>query len=340
MATTRFGLLPDGSEVDEVTISVGDFTAKVINLGAVIRDVRLAGVRHPLVLGFDRLEDYVKHSPYFGAVAGRYANRIAKGNLVIDGKHYQLPLNEQGRTHLHGGGENNFSRRVWRIADHDEQSVTLTLTSPDGEEGYPGRVEATVRYTVEAPGALKYEAEAITDAPTVVNLAQHSYFNLDDSAEIFDHRVQILADEYTPFDAHNIPTGEILSVAGTDFDFRAMRQIRHLKNGRRFAYDHNYAVARRKTGTLRPIVRVESENGDIALDIASTEPGVQFYDGNKMGIPSAVAGLDGRRYGVCSGFCFEPQFFPDSPNHPNFPSPVLRPGETYRQTTVFAFSRA
>jgi len=338
MATTRFGLLPDGSQVDEVTIGVGDFTAKVINLGAVIRDVRLAGVSHPLVLGFDRLEDYVNHSPHFGAVAGRSANRIARGNLVIDGKHHQLPLNERGQTHLHGG-ENGFGRRVWRFADHDARSVTLTLTSPDGEEGYPGRVEATVRYTVEAPGALKYEAEAVTDAPTVVNLAQHSYFNLDDSAEILDHRVQILADEYTPFDANNIPTGEILSVAGTDYDFRAMRPIRHIRNGRRFSYDINFVVDRKKTGTLRPIVRIESEKGNVALDIASTEPGVQFYDGNLMGIPAVAVGLDGRRYGVCSGVCFEPQFFPDSPNHPNFPSPILRPGETYRQTTVFAFSR-
>ena len=334
----RYGVLPDGSEIEEVTIAAGDLSAKIITLGAVIRDVRLSGVGHPLVLGFEKLEDYVSHSPHFGAVAGRYANRIAAGRLVIDGNPHRLTVNESGRNHLHGG-ETGFGKRAWRLIAHDGRSVTLAITAADGEEGYPGRVEAICRYSIEAPATLKYEAEATTDAPTVVNLAQHSYFNLDDSADVLDHRLQISADEYTPVDGFKIPSGEILPVAGTDYDFRSTRPIRRMKDGRRVVYDINYVVSRQKTGVLRPVARLESGKSGLALAVSSTEPGVQFYDGCMMNIPAAAVGLDGRRYGVNSGCCFEPQFFPDSPNHPDFPSAVLRPGETYRQTTLFAFSR-
>ncbi|KAB2876979.1 MAG: galactose mutarotase [Bauldia sp.] len=336
-AVTRFGLLPDGSEVQEVVIGDGDLSAKVITFAAAIRDVRLAGIGHPLVLGFDRLDDYVRHSPHMGAVAGRYANRIGGGRFQIDGRPCQLSLNENGRTHLHGGFK-GFGHRPWRLVDHDGRSVTLAITSPDGDEGYPGRVEAVCRYVVEPSGILRYEAEAVTDAPTIVNLAQHSYFNLDDSADILDHHVTLFADGYTPTDADKVPTGEIRPVAGTPYDFSRPRPIRLAEAGERFAYDVNYVVARDRSVVPRPHARLRSPRNGVTLDIASTEPGVQFYDGCMMNVP--VPGLDGRWYGVCSGCCFEPQLFPDSPNHPTFPNAVLRPGETYRQTTLYAFSRS
>ena len=330
-----FGRLPDGAAVEEVTIAAGDLVVKVITLGAIVRDVRLAGVDHPLVLGFDDLEGYLDHSPYFGAVVGRFANRIGGGRFTLDGTEYRLPVNERDRTQLHGGAE-GFGRRNWRIVDHDAASVTLALESPDGDMGYPGRLAATCRYTVEAPSTLRFEAEATADAPTIVNLAQHSYFNLDGTADILDHRVCIDADAYTPTDAYLVPTGEIRAVDGSGFDRRVLAPIRRSENGARFAYDINYVVARERGAAPRHQARLEGQGG-IALDVWSTEPGVQFYDGSYVSV--AVPGLDGRRYGANAGCCFEPQLFPDAPNHPEFPSAVLRPGETYRQTTRFAFSR-
>jgi aldose 1-epimerase len=334
---TEFGRLPDGSAVEEVTIAAGALTAEVITLGAIIRDVRLAGVRHPLVLGFDDLHSYLHHSPYFGAVVGRCANRIGNGHLVIDGKSYQLPLNERGRTHLHGGPE-GFGRQNWRIKEHDGAGVTLTLVSPDGDQGYPGNVSVACRYRIEPPATLVFEAEGTTDAPTILNLAQHSYFNLDDSPEILDHLVQIDADAYTPTDEALVPTGEIRPVEGTDYDRRVLAPIRRLRDGRCFAYDINYVVARERSAEPRRQARLESAVNGVALEVWSTEPGVQFYDGGHMSV--AVPGLGGRRYGVSAGVCFEPQLFPDAPNHPDFPSAILRPGEIYRQQTRFIFSRA
>ncbi|HMN84819.1 MAG TPA: aldose epimerase family protein [Bauldia sp.] len=336
MTSKPFGVLADGTAIDEVVIAGGGLTVSIITWGAVVRDIRLDGVGHPLVLGFDDLGSYVRHSPYFGAVAGRYANRIAGGRLTIDGKTHQLALNEQGRTHLHGGFA-GFGHQPWRIVGHDASSVTLALSRPDGDEGYPGRVDATVRYRVEAPGVLVFEAGATTDAPTVVNLAQHSYFNLDDGPDILDHEVTIHADAYTPTDADNIPTGAIAAVAGTPYDFRNERPIRMIVDGVRFPYDTNFVVAREKAAAPRPQVRLRSARSGVVLDVSSTEPGVQFYDGNKMRIP--VPGLGGRIYGPSGGCCFEPQVFPDSPNRPDFPSAILRPGETYRQESRFAFSR-
>jgi aldose 1-epimerase len=337
MAAGIFGKLTDGSEILEVVISSGDLTVTVITLGAIIRDVRLAGVDHPLVLGFDRLEDYVNHSPYFGAVAGRSANRIGGGRFQIDGRQFQVSQNENGRTHLHGGF-NGFSTRNWRLVSRNASSVTLAITSLAGEEGYPGKVEATVRYAVEAPGTIRMDAAATTDAPTLVNLAQHSYFNLDDSSDILDHHVQIFADSYTPTDNDSVPTGEIVTVAGSDFDFRASKPIRQLRNGVRVVFDKNWVVTRQRSAAARPHARLTSPKNGVSLDIASTEPGVQFYDGVFMNVP--VPGLGGRRYKVNGGCCFEPQVFPDAPNHPGFPSSILRPGETYRQVSTFAFSRS
>ena len=337
MTANVFGTTPDGEQIQEVVIVAGELSVHVITWGAVIRDLRLAGVGHPLVLGFDRLDDYVQHSPYFGAVAGRSANRINHGRFSIDGHDYQVSLNEKGRHHLHGGFR-GFAVRAWRLVDHDAASVTLAIDSPDDEEGYPGAVTARVRYIVEAPMTLRMEAEAVTDAPTLVNLAQHSYFNLDDSPTIIDHQVRIFADAYTPTDADDIPTGEIVAVAGSVFDFRARRPIRQMRSGKRVTFDKNFVIDRAKAAAPRPHVQLRSPKSGVTLEVASTEPGVQFYDGHKLQVP--VPGLGGRSYGVCAGCCFEPQVFPDAPNHPGFPSSILRPGETYRQSTRYVFSRA
>jgi aldose 1-epimerase len=337
MGSHLFGRLPDSTEVREVVIAGGDLTVSVLTVGAVIRDVRLAGIDHPLVLGFDRAEDYILHSPYFGAVAGRYANRIARGRFSIDGKPYQVSLNEKGRQHLHGGFV-GFGMRNWTLLADDATSVTLGLVSPDGEEGYPGRVDVTLRYSVEPGNVIRMEATGTTDAPTLLNLAQHSYFNLDDSPDILGHTVQILADSYTPTDAELIPTGEILAVAGSNFDFRAPHTIRRMRGNERVRFDNNYVVARQRGARPREQARLSSPKNGVTLSVASTEPGVQFYDGGSMNVP--VPGLGGRRYQVNGGVCLEPQLFPDSPNHAGFPNAVLRPGETYRQVTTFTFSRS
>lgn len=326
--------MPEGDDVLEVVIADGGLSATIITYGAAIRDVRLAGVEHPVVLGFDSLDSYIDHSPHLGAVAGRCANRIGHGRFSIDDREYRLSPNERGRTHLHGGFK-GFGKRNWQLVDHDEKSVTLSLLSPDGEEGYPGTVKAAVRYSVEAPGTIRMEATAVTDKPTLVNLAQHSYFNLDGSPDILDHELQIFADTFTPTDADSIPTGEIMSVAGSDFDFRVPRPIRRRRGDARVVYDMNFVIGRRKTGALYKHARLASPKSGVSLTVSSTEPGVQFYDGAWMDIP--VPGLGGRRYGVNGGCCLEPQLFPDSPNHSGFPSAVLRPGETYRQLTTFAF---
>jgi aldose 1-epimerase len=336
MGPRLFGRLPDGSEVAEVTLSAGDLTAVVITMGAVIRDVRLAGIDHPLVLGFDNAESYALHSPHVGAVAGRSANRIGKGRFSIDGKPYQVSLNDNGKNHLHGGFK-GFGMRNWKLVASDATSVTLAIDSPDGEEGYPGNVHAEVRYSIESGNVLRMDATATTDAPTLVNLAQHSYFNLDDSPDILDHQLQVLADSYTPVDADLIPTGEIVAVAGSNFDFRTPRPIRRMRGTDRIKYDLNYVVARQRSATPRLQAGVTSPKNGVSLAVASTEPGVQFYDGMWMNI--AAPGLGGRRYGVNGGLCLEPQVFPDAPNHSGFPSSILRPGETYRQTTTFTFSR-
>ncbi len=337
MVAYVFGTTPEGDEIREVAIAAGELSVRVITLGAVIRDVRLAGVAHPLVLGFDNLGDYLEHSPHFGAVVGRSANRIGGGRFSIDGHDYQVSLNEHGRNHLHGGFR-GFGARPWRLVDHDATSVTLAIDSPDGEEGYPGAVTVKLRYIVEAPATLRMEIEATTDTPTLVNLAQHSYFNLDDSPTILDHHVRIFANAYTPTDADDIPTGEVVAVAGSVYDFRSLSPIRQMRDGKRVIIDKNFVVDRARSATPRPHARLESLKSGIALDIASTEPGVQFYDGYMMAIP--VPGLEGRNYAVNGGCCFEPQAFPDAPNHPGFPTSILRPGETYRQSTNYVFSRS
>lgn len=328
-----FGRLTDGTQIDEVVISAGDLSVAIIAWGAVIRDLRYRGASR--VLGFERLEDYPAHSPHCGAIAGRYANRIAEGRFTLDGIACQLDRNEAGRNHLHGGSK-AFGKRPWQIIDAADDSVTLRLVSADGEAGYPGRLTANCQYQAATDGSLTLTLEAVTDRATIVNLAGHSYFNLDGEADILLHELQINADHYTPVDADLIPTGEISAVAGTAFDFRQPRAIRdNAADGQKF--DHNFVINTPAGPTPRPIATVTGPISRTRLVVESTEPGVQFYDAAKLKIP--VPGLNGRPYGPHAGLCLEAQRFPDTPNHPNFGNAILRPGETYRQVTRYRFSQ-
>ena len=334
-----FGRLGD-EVVHEITIrSQAGAEARIITWGAVVRDMHAplpGGGSQRVVLGFDRLEDYVAHSPHMGAVAGRYANRIAEGRFALDGVSHQLERNENGRNALHGGAA-GFGKRLWRLGAADENSVTLTLVSPDGDGGYPGQVTTTCVYRLLEPATLRVELTVTTDAPTIVNLAQHTYWTLDGAASVLDHELQVSADFYTPVREDQIPTGEILSVAGTPFDFRRSRVLRQAgEGGAPFKLDHNFVLTSARPSSHEPLrhaATLRSGRTGLALELHTTEPGVQVYDGWKIDL--SVAGLDGQRYGVNAGLCLEAQVWPDSPNQPHFPDPTLRPGEVYTQVSEY-----
>jgi aldose 1-epimerase len=320
----------DEAPVHRIALRGGDLDASILTYGATIQALRVHGPRGPrhVVLGFDSCAEYLAQRMYMGAVAGRFANRIAAGRFSLDGVDYQLTRNENGVNHLHGGAR-GFSRRVWSIAQVTDRAVELSLLSPAGEEGYPGTLTATCRYSIEGERCLRIALCAVTDAPTIVNLATHSYFNLAGEGDILAHRLQIPADAYLPTDAALIPTGELASVAGTGFDFRTLRPLRLPDAPQR--YDNTLVLAPPQAG-LRQAARLES--GGLALELWSTEPGVQLYDGGSM---RTIAGRGGATYRPFSGLCLEPQRFPDSPNRPGFTDSTLRPGETYRQITEYRF---
>jgi len=337
MSLHPFGVTPDGISVTEARLALpSGFAASILNRGAIVRDLRLPmpgpGGRR-VVLGYRDLEGYLADRGHFGALAGRHANRIAAGRFELDGTTYRLTLNEHHRTHLHGGVL-GFGRRQWRILEHDDASVTLGLTSPAGEEGYPGTLEAACTYRLVAPATLRIEMTATTDAPTIVNLAHHSYFTLEGGRSIRDHRLQINASRYTPADAQLIPTGEILSVASGPYDFRHSRTIADPAVGLDFPYDVNFVLDRPSEG-LCWAATLLAPNGTLAMEVHTTEPGLQFYDGDH--ITPSHPGLDGSLHFRHAGLCLEPGKFPDGPNHASFPSPVLRPAEVYRQTTEYRF---
>lgn len=335
MGERLFGALPDGAPARCIGIARGDLSADIITYGAAIRDLRIGG--RSVVLGFDTLDDYLAHSPYFGAIAGRHANRICGGRFRLDGKEHVLERNEAGRHHLHGGAA-GFGKRLWSLADHGAAHVELTLVSPDGEGGYPGRVEARCRYEIGADACFRITLSAETDRATLVNLAAHSYFNLDGTPDILGHDLTIEAEAYLPVTGEAIPTGEIRPVAGTPFDFRTPRAIGAAGGGAATAYDHNFCLSPAATADPRSVARLAGPLSGLVMDVLSTEPGLQFYDGYKLAVP--CPGLGGRRYGARAGLCLEPQRWPDSPNHEAFAGAVLRPGERYRQVTEYRFSTA
>lgn len=342
---TVFGTLDDGMPIRDVTLrSQAGAQMSVMEWGAVVRDLVVPSKNGPqrVVLGFPDFGSYLKHSPHFGAVAGRYANRIAHGKFALDGTVYQLPLNENGRHSLHGGG-GGFSKRPWTILHHDARSVTLGLMSPDGDNGYPGNLSLTCRYTLAEPATLRMELSATTDAATIVNLCQHSYFNLDGSADILDHELELRANLITPVDDDLIPDGSLAHVNGTPFDFRRARPIRLVNaDGSRRWYDHNFMLRRDRTEPsvqqgldIAHAATLRSSLSGLAMEVWTSEPACQVYDGAKVSTP--VPGLGGLAYGANAGICLEAQHVPDSPNLPHFPTTVLRPGAVYRQVTEYRF---
>ncbi len=339
-----FGQTPDGQEVKIITMtSPNGLRAKVITYGGILVSLEVPDKKGKLgdvVLGFDNLDDYVKKNPYFGAIAGRYANRIAKGKFVLDGVEYTLATNN-GPNHLHGGIK-GFDKVVWKIEDTtatgDEAIVKLSYHSKDGEEGYPGNLDCTVTYTLTNDDRLKFSYEATTDKPTVLNLTNHSYWNLagQGSSDILGHELMIDADRYTPVDEGLIPTGELKSVKDSPMDFtKAMTIGSRIKEIDIGGYDHNY-VLNSSAGKLALCARAYEPTSGRVMEIHTTEPGVQLYTGNFL--DGSLVGKDGKAYKKHYAFCLETQHFPDSPNKPDFPSVALRPGEKYETTTVHKFS--
>ena len=335
MSAHVFGQI-DQSPVFEVTIaSSAGASAKILTYGAVLRDlvVPSSGGPQRVALGLNTIQDYVAYSPSFGAVPGRFANRIANGRFVLDGVAYQLER-RPGQKHTLHGGPHGFGHKIWKLGAYDESSVELTLESPDGDAGFPGALTATCVYRFVEPATLRIELSAVSDRPTVVNLTNHTYFNLDGSPDILDHEVRLFADFYTPADSELIPTGEIRAVAGTPYDFRESRPVRDPTGT---AYDTNF-VAALEWGEdgLAQIATVRSLKNGLTMSLFSTEPGVQFYSAAPLNCPAP--GLDGQHYGAHAGLCLEAQAFPDSPNRRHFTDCVLRPDEEYRHVTEFRFA--
>jgi aldose 1-epimerase len=344
-----FGTAPSGEPVAIYTLTnPAGLTARIMTYGGIIvsldvpdRDGKLGDI----VLGFDSLAGYVKGSPYFGAIVGRYGNRIAKGKFTVDGKAYQLAINN-GPNALHGGRQ-GFDKVVWQaqpVSSDSTVSLILTHTSPDGDQGYPGTVHATVTYSLTPMNELSIEYRATTDKATPINLTNHSYFNLAGAGngDILNHVLRINADHYTPVDSTLIPTGEIAPVAGTPLDFRRETGIgarindvdQQLKNAG--GYDHNFVLNGTDSVRGLPLAAhvVEPSSGRV-MSVYTSEPGVQFYTGNFL--DGTLTGTGGHVYLKRYGFCLETQHFPDSPNHPNFPSTILQPGAEYRSHTVLHF---
>jgi aldose 1-epimerase len=339
-----------GKPIEVVTLkNPGGMEVKAMSYGAIITSVKVpdrAGTLADVVLGFDQPNQYWADPPppYFGAVVGRYGNRIASGTFTLDGKKYTLVKNN-GPNHLHGGTR-GFDKVLWSVATKNAPegaSAIFTYTSPDGEEGYPGTLTARVTYTLTDKNALIVDYHATTDKPTVLNLTQHSYFNLagEGSGDILGHEVMLNADRYVPVDPTSIPTGELAPVAGTPFDFRQPTAIGarinqdhvQLKNGK--GYDHNWVLNGKGPGPQLAARVTDPKSGRI-LEIATTEPGVQFYTGNFL--DGTIKGKSGHVYGHRTGLCLETQHYPDSPNQKSFPTTVLRPGKAHESRTIFTFS--
>lgn len=346
------GLMPDGSEVKSFTLENDHgVRAKLIEYGAILASLEAPdrnGKLADITLGYDSLDGWLSNTSYFGAPVGRYANRIAGGKFTLDGKSYSLATNNAPGgvpCHLHGGNV-GFDKRPWRgeiVERSDGQAVAFTYVSPAGEEGYPGTLTTVVTYCLTPRNELKIEFHATTDAPTIVNLAHHAYWNLsgDATRPITDHTLMLAADEMLPVDAGLIPTGRTAAVQGTPFDFTVPRRIGEgidaddeqvkLGNG----YDHCWILREEAREQLPAAVAYEPESGRV-LELFTNQPGLQFYSGNFL--DGTARGKGGVPYRFRTGFCLETQKFPDSPNQPRFPSTVLRPGEVYRHTLTWRFS--
>ena len=348
VSRAQFGQLADGRRVEVFTLTnAHGLEVRAMTYGAIITSIHTpdrSGKRADIVLGFDSLGGYLGGSPYFGAVVGRYANRIARGQFTLDGVTYHLARNN-GPNSLHGGAR-GFDKVLWSGEPFESDStagVTFRYESLDGEEGYPGTVSVRVTYTLTNADDLIIEYEASTTKATPINLSQHTYWNLHGAGagDILDHVLTLNAAAFTPVDSTLIPTGQITPAAGTPFDFRTATAIgarigaanEQLRFGR--GYDHNWVIDQASPGALTLAARLEDPVSGRRLDISTTEPGVQFYSGNFL--DGTLRGKGGRTYAHRSGLCLETQHFPDSPNHGNFPSTILRPGQRYQSRTLIAF---
>ena len=330
----------DGVEVDLYTLTNDQgIEVSIITYGGAITSLKVPdrnGVLGDIVLGFETLEEYVRNPRYFGALIGRHGNRIGMGKFSLNGVEYQLPQNN-GVNHLHGGFK-GFDKRVWDASD-DGIVLRLIYLSKDGEESYPGNVAAEVSYKL-SENQLSIDYRASTDRDTIVNLTNHSYFNLKGEGTILEHELTLNADNFTPVSSDLIPTGEIRSVEATPMDFRKGKAIGsdirepYEQLGFTGGYDHNF-VLNDYDGTLKSVGRLYEETTGRVLEILTTQPGMQFYSGNFL--DGSFVGKNGFVYQRYAGLCLEPQHFPDAPNHSNFPSTLLRPGEEYKQSTVFKF---
>ena len=343
----EYGMTKDGQTIEAYTLrNTSGMEVNLITFGGILTSIRVPdrqGRFANVALGFNNLADYEAEHPYFGAITGRYANRIRGGRFSLDGKDYKLFKND-GENSLHGGAI-GFDKRVW-TASEANGALDLAYRSRDGEEGYPGNLDVRVRYSLDADNGLRIDYTAETDAPTVLNLTNHSYFNLLGEGEgtIYDHMLTLNADAYTPTDAHQIPTGEIAPVDGTPFDFRRAKTIgsgqrsTHPQIVAAQGYDHNFVLNRRglAEGELGLAARAYEPRSGRVMEVWTTEPGVQFYAGNFL--DATLIGASGRLYRQSDGFALETQHFPDSPNQPQFPSTVLRPGTRMASTTVYRFS--
>ncbi|WP_328657245.1 aldose epimerase family protein [Streptomyces sp. NBC_00334] len=318
----HFGTLSDGTAVRRWTLERAGVRVRVLSYGGIVQSAEVPdrdGNTADVVLGFADLDGYVSHpEPYLGALVGRYANRIAGGRFPLDGRTYAVTRNE-GANSLHGG-ERGFDKRVWDV-EAIAEGVRLSRVSPHGEEGFPGRLEMSATYTLEESGALRIAYEAVTDAPTVLNPTNHSYFNLGGSGHAGGHELRLAASRITPVDAGLIPTGGLEDVADTRFDFRRARKVGS-------GYDHNFVLDKGVTGAAEEVAELYDPASGRVLTVATTEPGLQLYTADHLGEPFAPG----------DGIALETQHFPDSPNRPDFPSTVLRPGEVFRSETVYGFS--
>ena len=344
LAREPYGETPDGTSVELFTLVNADGVVRILTFGAIVASIEVPdrnGVRRNVVLGYADLAGYVADTRHFGATIGRYANRIAAGRFRLDGVEYQLERNNPPNA-LHGGLR-GFDKAVWSAEPSiGAAAVTLRHRSPDGDQGYPGTLDVAVTFTLSNDNVLSIDYAATTDRPTIINVTNHSYFNLvgEGTGDVYAHALEIAADAFTPVDATLISTGERRAVAGTPFDFRTPLSIgarlrdadEQLQRGR--GYDHNYVLGG-AAGTLRLAARLRDPSSGRVLEVSTTEPGIQVYSGNFL--DGSVIGPSRRSYRQGDGLCLETQHFPDLPNRPDFPSTVLRPGEVFHSTTVWRF---